>query len=349
MKSQIKKATRALHKAIPAALESPHRPQYHFLPPANWMNDPNGTLYYRGEYHLFYQHNPYKPRWGRIHWGHAKSPDLVHWQHLPIALAPDPGLKELHCFSGCCVIAEDGTPTIFYTSISAKSFATAARRHAQQWAASSDDHLLEWHKHPHNPILNAEIHPNGRELRSWRDPYIWKEGQAWYMVIAGGFKGEKFGGVLLYQSADLHHWDYLGPLYQGHPDQGKGWECPNYFPLGDCYVLVVSPFGPVIYSLGEFQDHRHISDSWHILDHSPHFYATNTDLPPIIVPQSKIVKPAESSKYCEASNSNSSIFRRTFTTFSFHSDHNRAYASSQICPVMTNRPRRVSSSCKSAR
>ena len=74
------------------------------------MNDPNGTLFHEGTYHLFYQHNPYRPRWGRIHWGHARSRDLVHWEHLPIALAPDGGIAERHCFSGCCAIAADGTP-----------------------------------------------------------------------------------------------------------------------------------------------------------------------------------------------------------------------------------------------
>ena len=130
MKKQIKKATKALQKNIPLAWENPYRPQYHFRPPANWMNDPNGTLYHDGYYHLFYQHNPYRPRWGRIHWGHARSKDLVHWEHLPIALAPDPGWKEVHCFSGCCVIAPDGTPTIFYTNISARSFTTGVRRYA---------------------------------------------------------------------------------------------------------------------------------------------------------------------------------------------------------------------------
>jgi len=274
--SQIKKATKALEKSVRAAQNNPYRPQYHFVPPANWMNDPNGTIIYRGEYHLFYQHNPYKPGWGRIHWGHAKSTDLVHWEQLPIALAPDTGIKELHCFSGCCVIADDGTPTIFYTNISAKSFATAVHRYAEQWAATSDSDLLVWEKHPGSPILSDGKHHKDDKLRNWRDPYIWKSGATWYMVITGQVNGEKVGSVLLYQSNDLYDWEYLGPLYQGEPQLGKTWECPNYFQIGGKSVLVVSPFRQVIYSIGEFKDHQHVGDTWYTFDHGKDFYATNT-------------------------------------------------------------------------
>jgi beta-fructofuranosidase len=240
------------------------------------MNDPNGTIFYRGEYHLFYQHNPYKPRWGRIHWGHAKSTDLVHWEHLPIALAPDSGIKELHCYSGCCVIADNGTPTIFYTNIGAKSFATAVHRYAEQWAATSDSDMLVWEKHPDNPILSEGKHHKDEMLRNWRDPYIWKSGATWYMVIAGQVKGEKVGGVLLYQSSDLYDWKYLGPLYRGGLYLGKTWECPNYFQLGEKYVLVISPFQQVIYSIGEFINHHHECNTWYTFDHGKDFYATNT-------------------------------------------------------------------------
>src|SRR5262252_8828914 len=86
---------------------NPHRPQYHFLPPANWMNDPNGLIQWRGRYHMFYQHNPLAARFGPMHWGHAVSDDLVHWRDLPIALAPTPGSPDADgCWSGC--IVDDG-------------------------------------------------------------------------------------------------------------------------------------------------------------------------------------------------------------------------------------------------
>lgn len=101
----------SVEKARPKAEQDPYRPEYHFLPPAQWMNDPNGTIFYKGEFHVFYQHNPYGTSWGHMHWGHAKSKDLVHWEHLPIALAPSKEKGEKHCFSGCCII-NGGTPTI---------------------------------------------------------------------------------------------------------------------------------------------------------------------------------------------------------------------------------------------
>src|SRR5919107_323476 len=94
-----------------------HRPRYHFLPPANWMNDPSGLIHWNGHYHLFYQHNPFGPLWGNMHWGHAMSPDLVHWRHLPLALAPTPGGPDQDgCFSGCAFVAE-GVPTVIYTGV----------------------------------------------------------------------------------------------------------------------------------------------------------------------------------------------------------------------------------------
>jgi beta-fructofuranosidase len=275
VQSKIQKAMRALQKSIQKAQSDPWRPRYHFAPPANWMNDPNGTIYHNGEYHLFYQFNPVKPKWGNLHWGHAKSKDLVHWEHLPIALAPEGFPREMHCWSGCCVIADDGTPTIFYTSMNPRSLLTIARRHSQQWMATSSPNLVTWKKHPGNPILSEAIH--GEQIpQQWRDPYVWKENGKWFMVLCGQYPGEKFGSVFLYQSENLRNWDYVNRLYQGSESQGKGWECVNYFKLGGKRVLVISPYDPVIYSVGEFDSKHHLADSWHTLDHGKDFYATNT-------------------------------------------------------------------------
>jgi beta-fructofuranosidase len=93
------------------------RPQFHFRPAAGWLNDPNGPLFWRGWYHVFYQHNPFGETWGNIHWGHARSRDLVRWEHLPIALAPLADRGERHCFSGCAAIAGNDRPVLLYTSI----------------------------------------------------------------------------------------------------------------------------------------------------------------------------------------------------------------------------------------
>src|SRR6516164_2213201 len=129
----------------------PQRPRYHFLPPANWMNDPNGPLQWKGEYHLFYQYNPNGAFWGNMHWGHARSKDLAHWEHLPIALWPSKSKGEEHVFSGCSTLTPDGRVMLIYTSI--------GKRLPEQWAAlPEDDDLIRWRKHPANPILTEALH-----------------------------------------------------------------------------------------------------------------------------------------------------------------------------------------------
>ena len=181
-----------------------------------------------------------------------------------------------HCYSGCCVIADDGTPTIFYTSMNPRSLLLArARRYAQQWMATGSPDLLAWQKSPDNPILSESIH--GDQIpQHWRDPYVWKEAGRWLMVLGGEALGEKSGCVYLYESPNLLDWAYVGVLAQETSVRGKGWECPNYFRLGDQYVLVVSPYGPVIYSIGEFDGQQHHAGEWYTLDHGQDFYATNT-------------------------------------------------------------------------
>ena len=113
--------------AIPLAESDPARPAYHFRPPANWNNDPNGTIFYKGWHHLFYQLNPYGSEWGHMHWGHARSRDLVNWEHLPIALWPSLEKGEEHVFSGGAIIAADGRPRLFYTSIGKRDIESKVR------------------------------------------------------------------------------------------------------------------------------------------------------------------------------------------------------------------------------
>jgi beta-fructofuranosidase len=183
----------------------PHRPHYHFLPPANWMNDPNGPIFWHGTYHLSYQYNPRGAYWGDMHWGHARSRDLVHWQHLPVALAPTPhGPDKGGCFSGSAFV-NGTTPPLVYTGVEPEV----------QCLASSRIGMVHWQKFKGNPVLATPP-------RGVRDPSIWREeGGSWLMTVGSGVKGQG-GTVLLYQSNDLIHWHYLRELASGPPLVARG-------------------------------------------------------------------------------------------------------------------------------
>jgi beta-fructofuranosidase len=253
----------------------PHRPQYHFLPPANWMNDPNGLIQWKGQIHLFYQYNPHGAFHGTIHWGHAVSRDLVHWQDQPIALAPTPGNPdEGGCWSGCAV-DDNGLPTLVYTGI-----------HPQVVClATSSDGLIHWEKYPGNPVIDGPP-PDLRPLAGgqFRDPFVWKEGKRWYMVI-GSMQEGAGGMVLLYRSEDLRRWEYLHPLLVGDIHQtgqlwtGSMWECPNFFPLENRHVLIVSHQAPEnvlmypSYYVGEYRELRFYPEVHDILVRGEFFYA----------------------------------------------------------------------------
>ena len=270
MKKSNETAQTALEAAIPGAQGDPLRPRYHFAAPAQWMNDPNGTIFINGEYHLFYQLNPYAAHWGELHWGHAKSRDLVHWEHLPIALTPAYASGEQHCFSGCCV-NDNGTPTIFYTSIGDLLGLANVYRGAQQWKAIGDSTLTYWRRVDNNPFLNQSMHL--RKIYDWRDPYIWREEHEWRMVLAGKHFGDRGGSVYLYSSPDLQTWSFHGTIFK---HKSKGVECPNVLKFGDHYVLIISPYSQVQYAAGKIEANQFISDRWLTLDHGRDFYATNT-------------------------------------------------------------------------
>jgi beta-fructofuranosidase len=226
---------------IPDIAHDPLRPGYHLLPPHNWMNDPNGPICWKGQYHLFYQLNPRAAVWGDMHWGHAISPDMVHWHHQPIALAPTPGGADSEgCFSGSAVIF-DGRPTFIYTGVqNAPPAETTLHdgsdklRETQMLATAEDDDLLHWKKLA-APIIATP--PQGIYVTGFRDPCLWQEGDDWYLGIGSGER--TIGGcVLLYRSHDLRHWEYLHKLVEGKPndkvavnpcDSGEMWVCPDFF------------------------------------------------------------------------------------------------------------------------
>ena len=242
----LKKAMDSVTAAIPTAAADPNRPVYHFHPPANWNNDPNGTIFYKGWHHLFYQLNPYGSVWGHMHWGHARSRDLVNWEHLPIALWPSLDQGEEHIFSGGAILAPDGRPRIFYTSI--------GKRDPEQWMAQPvDDDLIAWEKLPANPVLTLKHH-GALAVDEWRDPFLFTEAGHTYMVCGGNINGKRGGGgaVQLYEAANpsLTQWRHRGVVFQYRDRAIWNIECPNLFKLGSKWVLLMSPQGPCEYFIG---------------------------------------------------------------------------------------------------
>ena len=240
-----------------------HRPRYHFLPPNNWMNDPNGLIQWNGQYHLFYQHNPFGPLWGNMHWGHAVSDDLVHWRDLPLALHPTPdGPDADGCFSGCAV-NNNGVPTLIYTGNGPK--------YQTQCVATSHDDLLTWQKHAANPVIK-DVPADANGMIDIRDPFVWQADDMWYMVIGSGVK-DVGGTVFLYRSENLTDWEYLSPILVGDKSRtGVIWECPNLFQLGDKWVLIVSMHNgnvpdTVYYFVGHFENHRFVPIYENVLDY----------------------------------------------------------------------------------
>ena len=243
----------------------PQRPRYHFLPPRNWLNDPNGLIQWQGRYHLFYQHNPYNAFWGKMHWGHAISDDLAHWQHRPIALSPTPGMADgEHVFSGCAV-NDNGTPTLLYTGVTGQVQLPCL-------AIAQDNSLDSWEKYPHNPVI---AQPPEGDVLGFRDHSVWRELDGWHMGVGCGFRG--LGGFIAhYRSDNLRQWVYLGPLCSGKINEtGEMWECPDFIPFGDKHALIISPipFGKAIYSVGNYLQGTFTPSDWHILDNGGAFYA----------------------------------------------------------------------------
>ncbi len=260
--SAIARAGVYLHALAARAARDPERPQCHFVPPARWMNDPNGTIFYRGWYHLFYQLNPFGDQWGFMHWGHARSRDLIHWEHLPIALAPEVEQGEEHCYSGSIALDHAGQPCLLYTSV---GFADT-RPFWQCLARPLDDDLCTWER------SITQVMP-GTMTEQARDPYMFTW-QGRTFVILGDAQA-----VLLYEAigGDFTRLQARAPLVVIAPGQLDFCECPNFMPVGpDHWVLLMSPFRAVEWRLGTFDGEQFRIEQQGTLDAYDGFYATNT-------------------------------------------------------------------------
>ncbi len=248
----------------------PFRPQYHFTPPSKWMNDPNGMVYYEGEYHLFYQYHPESSVWGPMHWGHAISEDLIHWNHQPIALSPD---EHGTIFSGSAVADIDNTSGLgtvenpplvaIFTYHDAEGEKAKRDDFQTQGIAFSTDKGRTWTKYKNNPVL---LNPG---IKDFRDPKVFWSDQAskWVMSLAALDK------ISFYSSPNLIDWTFESNFAPDWAAYGGVWECPDLFPLTtpsgeEKWILFVSinPGGPqggsaTQYFVGDFDGKNFTSET----------------------------------------------------------------------------------------
>lgn len=236
-----------------------NRPQFHFTTRRGWINDPNGLIFYEGEYHLFYQHNPYEKEWENMSWGHAVSKDMVHWQELPVALSPD-DLGTM--FSGSAVIDYNNTAGFNKGNTPAMvAFYTVDGNDRQvQCMAYSLDKGRTWTKYKGNPLIDSKDKWNSRDTR---DPRVfwYKPGNHWVMVL------NERDGHSIYNSSNLKDWEF-----QSHTT--GFWECPELFELpidGDASKTKWVMYGASsTYMLGSFDGKKFTPES------GKHYFTTGT-------------------------------------------------------------------------
>ncbi len=214
------------------------RPLFHFSSPIGWINDPNGFSVFQGEYHLFFQYYPYDTNWNSMHWGHTKTTDFVKWENLPAALAPDQLYDDFGVFSGSA-LEDSGKHILLYTGVSEDELTDGIKEIRQNQCLAIGDGI-NYEKINENPVITSDMLPKGSSLVDFRDPKIWKDENTYYAVI--GSRGEDGSGqIALFSSENLREWSFCTILERCENRYGKMWECPDFFPLNEKNILIVSP------------------------------------------------------------------------------------------------------------
>lgn len=239
MTTDLLRRAREHEKAHLAAVSPAALPHWHVTGGVGWINDPNGFSLYKGEYHLFFQYNPYDTVWDTMHWGHIKSRDFIRWERLPAALAPDAAYDESGCFSGSGIELDDGRHLLVYTGVHKEQAPDGTEKEFQTQCVAIGDGV-DYEKYAGNPVITGADLPEGGSARDFRDPKIWREDGKFYLV-AGDRCPDGSGAILLYESEDALHWHYAGTLAESSNRYGRMWECPDFFELDGTHVLLTSP------------------------------------------------------------------------------------------------------------
>ncbi len=213
-----------------------YRPQYHAIPPAVWMNEPHSPFYYKGMYHVFYQHNPAGPYWSQIRWGHIVSKDMIHWEYVKDAVVPTAGICPEGIWTGGACIGPDGTP---WLAITAGTNQYGNPNHGGQNVAfahaadPNDPYLAEWVVEDKLVITQPNDNSQG-EREQFRDPFVWYDDGVYYMMVSTSIPGAG-GSAVIYTSENMREWEHRGYLYQcdynRYPEQGAHWECVVMLPI----------------------------------------------------------------------------------------------------------------------
>ncbi len=240
MISQTLREARKFEEASEKLIKKEDRPAFHLSVRTGWLNDPNGFCWYQGKYHLFYQYHPYSSQWGPMHWGHAVSSDLLHWEYLPAALAPDEFYDRDGCFSGSAIELPDGRHLLMYTGVSKERQKNGSFCDVQTQCLAVGDGM-DYEKYENNPVLDETVLPKGSSRFDFRDPKLWRQDDGTYCCVIGNRSADESGQVLLFTSEDGFHWQYKSVLAANKNRFGKMWECPDFFSLDRKQVLLASP------------------------------------------------------------------------------------------------------------
>ena len=268
------------------------RPAFHLSARVGWMNDPNGLCRYGGKYHLFYQYNPYKTHWGPMHWAHAVSSDLLHWETLPAVLAPDQPYDDgAGCFSGNAIELADGRHLLMYTGVRIDKHEDGTQDEYQTQCLAIGDGV-DYEKLDCNPVLDHTVLPEGASHVDFRDPKVWQGSDGVYRAVIASRPADGSGQILLFRSEDALHWRYEKKLAENRCRLGRMWECPDFFALDGKGVLLVSPqdmlgdephFHPgngniaLVGSYDEATD-TFVEEGYQVIDDGTDFYAMQTVL-----------------------------------------------------------------------
>ncbi|MBR1635921.1 MAG: glycoside hydrolase family 32 protein [Lachnospiraceae bacterium] len=269
------------------------RPAYHLSARVGWLNDPNGFCYFQGKYHLFYQYHPYNSHWGPMHWGHATSTDLLHWDYLPAAMAPDQPYDRDGCFSGSALMLPDGRHLLMYTGVVNEEQDGRMRGIQAQCIAIGDG--IDYGKYEKNPVISISNLPKGSSKYDFRDPKLWQGKDGRYYAVAVTDNPSKGGGqVLLFVSNDALKWRYETTIMSNNERIGLMWECPDFFEIDGKSVLMCSAMDMLpqdlkyyngngtFYITGEYDKEKGSfkEESDHAVDYGIDFYAPQTVVAP---------------------------------------------------------------------